>query len=254
MILVCMSIFVSFLARMILLSSRRSGSRVVALGIIGLCCCFGATSRATAQAVGGSISGTVKDKQGSAISDVTAVFTNTKTGVTTTVQTNRDGLYRGSNLQPGVNDLKVTIAGFTTGVKTNITLNVGADLTVDFDLKVASVDQNITVTGSEASVDLSTSSLSYDVPGPTIRELPLNGRDFTSLATLQPGVSVINGAPAGSARTGLGRALTISGQRPAANNFLQDGISLNDAGNNTPRQHPGCNSWCRCRRTVHASN
>jgi hypothetical protein len=110
---------------------------------------------------------------------------------------------------------------------------VGADLTVDFDLKVASVDQNITVTGSEASVDLSTSSLSYDVPGPTIRELPLNGRDFTSLATLQPGVSVINNAPAGSARTGLGRALTISGQRPAANNFLQDGISLN-AGNNTP--------------------
>jgi len=137
----------------------------------------------------------VKDKQGSAISDVTAVFTNTKTGVTTTVQTNHDGLYRGSNLQPGVYDLKVTIAGFSTGIKTNITLNVGGDLTVDFDLKVASVDQNITVTGSEASVDLSTSSLSYDVPGPTIRELPLNGRDFTSLATLQPGVSVINNAP-----------------------------------------------------------
>ena len=88
-------------------------------------------------------------------------FTNTKTGVTTTVQTNHDGLYRGSNLQPGVYDLKVTIAGFSTGIKTNITLNVGADLTVDFDLKVASVDQNVTVTGSEASVDLSTSSLSY---------------------------------------------------------------------------------------------
>jgi Carboxypeptidase regulatory-like domain/TonB-dependent Receptor Plug Domain len=234
MILVCMSLFVSFLGCNVLLSSRRSGPRVTALGIIGLCCCLGATSRATAQAVGGSISGTVKDKQGGAISDATAVFTNTKTGVTTTVQTNHNGLYRGSNLQPGVYDLKVTIAGFSTGIKTNMTLNVGADLTVDFDLKVASVDQNITVTGSEASVDLSTSSLSYDVPGPTIRELPLNGRDFTSLATLQPGVSVINGAPAGSARTGLGRALTISGQRPAANNFLQDGISLNDAGNNTP--------------------
>jgi Carboxypeptidase regulatory-like domain/TonB-dependent Receptor Plug Domain len=234
MILVCISLSVFFLARMVLLSSRRFGPRITALGIISLCCCLGATGRATAQAVGGSISGTVKDAQGAAIPDVTAVFTNTKTGVTTTVLTNHDGLYRGSNLQPGVYDLKVTLAGFSTGIKTNINLNVGADLTVDFGLEVASVDQNITVTGSEASVDLSTSSLSYDVPGPTIRELPLNGRDFTSLATLQPGVSVINGAPAGSARTGLGRALTISGQRPAANNFLQDGISLNDSGNNTP--------------------
>src|SRR6266702_2802637 len=109
MILVCMSLFVFFLARMILLSSRRSGLRVTALGIIGLCCCLSATSRATAQAVGGSVSGTVKDKQGGAMSDATAVFTNTKTGVTTTVQTNHDGLYRGSNLQPGVYDLKVTI-------------------------------------------------------------------------------------------------------------------------------------------------
>ena len=85
MILVCMSLFVFLLARMILLSSRRFGPRVIALGIIGLCCCLSATSRATAQAVGGSISGTVKDKQGSAISDVTAVFTNTKTHKSVTV-------------------------------------------------------------------------------------------------------------------------------------------------------------------------
>lgn len=60
MILVCRSLFVSFLGCKVLLSLRRSGPRVTALGIIGLCCCLGATGRATAQAVGGSISGTVK--------------------------------------------------------------------------------------------------------------------------------------------------------------------------------------------------
>jgi Carboxypeptidase regulatory-like domain/TonB-dependent Receptor Plug Domain len=210
-----------------------SGARLNVV-CIGLCCCLAVSGRATAQAVGGSISGTVKDVQGGVLPNVTAVFTNTKTGVATTVQTNQSGLYRGSNLQPGIYDLKVTISDFSTGVKNNITLNVGADLTVDFELKIAGIDQNVTVTGAEASVDLATSALSYDVPGTTIRELPLNGRDFTSLATLQPGVSVINGASGGSARTGLGRALTISGQRPAANNFIQDGISLNDEGNNTP--------------------
>jgi len=208
-------------------------SQLAALSF-ALCCCLVMTGRATAQAVGGSISGTVKDIQGGAIADVTAVMTNVKTGITTTVQTNHDGLYRGSNLQPGVYNLKVTLPGFSTGVKPNITLNVGADLTIDFELTVASLDQSVTVTGTEASVDLSSSSISYDVPATTIRELPLNGRDFTSLATLQPGVSVINGAPSGSARTGFGRALTISGQRPAANNFLEDGISLNDQANNTP--------------------
>jgi hypothetical protein len=234
MILVCVTSLASFFASVVLSLLRVSKLWATAVRVTVLLLCLVGVGRATAQAVGGSISGTVKDTQGGAIPDVTAVFTNTRTGVTTTVQTNRDGLYRGSNLQPGTYSLKVTMGGFSTGIKTDITLNVGADLTVDFDLKVASVDQDITVTGSEASVDLSTSSLSYDVPGPTIRELPLNGRDFTSLATLQPGVSVINGAPAGSARTGLGRALTISGQRPAANNFLQDGVSLNDAGNNTP--------------------
>src|SRR5438876_6457835 len=151
MILVCISLLVFFSGLVVLSATRMPRWWVTVLSITSLCCCLGVAARATAQAVGGSISGTVKDVQGAAIPDVTAVFTNTKTGVTTTVQTNHDGLYRGSNLQPGVYDLKVTIAGFSTGIKTNITLNVGADLIIDFDLKVASVDQNITVTGSEAS-------------------------------------------------------------------------------------------------------
>jgi len=202
--------------------------------LIAMCCCVFVSNHAAAQAVGGAISGTVKDVTGGAIENVTAVITNARTGVKTTVQTNHDGLFRGSNLQPGIYDLRVTFPGFSSGVKPNITLNVGAEVTVDFALTLATVDQNITVTGTEASVDLGTSSISYDVTATTIRELPLNGRDFTSLATLNPGVSVINGAGAGSARTGFGKALTISGQRPATNNILEDGISLNDQANNTP--------------------
>lgn len=192
------------------------------------------TGRVQAQAVGGTVSGTVKDTQGGVLPEAAAVFTNTNTGITTTVQTNHDGLYRGSNLQPGNYNLSVRVRGFTRGVKENIELRVGAEVTIDFTLQVAGTDQTVTVTGTEAGVDLASSSLSYDVGGTTIRELPLNGRDFTSLATLQPGVSVINGASGGSARTGFGHALTISGQRPATNNYLQDGISLNDQANNTP--------------------
>ncbi|MDP9037705.1 MAG: TonB-dependent receptor [Acidobacteriota bacterium] len=197
-------------------------------------CGFGGGGRLHAQAVGGTISGTVKDSQGGVLPGATAVLTNARTGIKTTVRTNHDGLFRGANLQPGMYELSVAIPGFSKGAKNNIELTVGAEVTVDFTLGVVGADQNVTVTGTESGVDLASSTLSYDVGGTAIRELPLNGRDFTSLATLQPGVSVVNGAPSGSARTGFGHALTISGQRPATNNYLQDGISLNDQANNTP--------------------
>jgi Carboxypeptidase regulatory-like domain/TonB dependent receptor/TonB-dependent Receptor Plug Domain len=234
-IIVCACLIFMLAATVAYLSSRMSRVQLTTAGIVVLCS-LAVGGSAAAQTMGGSISGTVKDTQGGAIPGVAAVFTNSTTGVTTPVQTNQAGLYRASNLQPGTYNLRVTIAGFSTGIKNGIVLNVGGDLTVDFTLGVAGVDQNITVTGTQAGVDLTTSSLSYDVNSTAMRELPLNGRDFTSLATLNPSVSTLNGeaASAGSMRSGRGKALTISGNRPAANNFLFDGISMNDQSNNTP--------------------
>jgi hypothetical protein len=229
----CMLLLIALVKRS---TARIPGVRLKAVSIAGLCCLLALAGQVTAQTIGGQISGTVKDDQGGAIPGVTAVFTNTKTGVTTTVKTNNDGVFRAPNLLPGTYDLKVTDTGFSNGVKAGIVVNVGADLTVDFALKIASVDQNVTVTGTEASVDLASSTLSYDVNATTMRELPLNGRDFTSLGTLNPSVSTLNGeaSSSGSMRSGRGKALTISGNRPAANNFLFDGISMNDQSNNTP--------------------
>ncbi|MGH9563221.1 MAG: carboxypeptidase-like regulatory domain-containing protein, partial [Terracidiphilus sp.] len=190
--------------------------------------CLTTPSPSLAQAINGSVSGTVKERTGSVLSGAVAVFTNTKTGVETRVITNNDGIYHGFNLQPGTYDLQISAAGFSRGVKTGIVVNVGAQLTVDFVLKVATADQTVSVVGTEAGVDLESTALSYDVTGTTVRELPLNGRDFTSLATLQPSVSTLNGeaTSSGSMRSGRGKALTISGNRPAANNFLFDGISM----------------------------
>ncbi len=199
-----------------------------------LCICAGVPS--FTQAVNGSISGTVKDETGGVVEGATAVFTNKGTGVQATSTTNGDGMFHGFNLQPGTYDLQISANGFSRGVRAGITLNVGAEARVDFILKVAATDQTISVVGNEAGVDLESTTLSYDVNGTTVRELPLNGRDFTSLATLQPSVTTLNGqgASSGSMRAGRGKALTISGNRPAANNFLFDGISMNDQSNNTP--------------------
>ena len=235
MTVICSSIHVS---KVIKIHNSFMSRELFNVRAIFLCLLFClATPSLFGQAVGGSISGTVKETMGGVLPGSEAVFTNTKTGVTTKVLTNNDGIFHGVNLQPGTYDLQIAAAGFSEGLKKGIVLNVGAQLTVDFVLAVASTDQTISVSaGVQAGVDLESTSLSYDVTGTTVRELPLNGRDFTSLATLQPSVSTLNGeaASSGSMRSGRGKALSISGNRPAANNFLFDGISMNDQSNNTP--------------------
>ena len=185
-----------------------------------------------AQTVGGTITGTVKDPQGSLIPTTAVKLVNVETGVTTEQLTNSAGIYRAANLQPGHYDATVTNPGFSTGVQHNVNLNVGAEVTVDFALTVAGVASSVEVTGQVSAVDTASSTLTYDVSGTTIRELPLNGRDFTSLAALQPGVASMG--TTGGIRAGLGNKLSISGTRPSTNNFLFDGISINDSGNNTP--------------------
>ena len=187
---------------------------------------------AWAQTVGGTITGMVKDPQGSTIPTTQVRLVNVETGVSTEQLTNTSGIYRAANLQPGHYDLTVTNPGFAIGVQQNVTLNVGAEVVVDFTLTLAAVSGSVEVKGEVSAVDTATSALTYDVSGTTIRELPLNGRDFTSLAALQPGVASLG--TIGGIRAGLGNKLSISGTRPATNNFLFDGISINDSGNNTP--------------------
>ena len=187
---------------------------------------------AWAQTVGGTITGTVRDPQGSLIATTAVKLVNVETGVMNDQLTNNAGIYRAANLQPGHYDVTVTNPGFATGVVKNVNLNVGSEVVVDFTLTVAGVASSVEVTGQVSAVDTATSTLTYDVSGTTIRELPLNGRDFTSLAALQPGVASMG--TTGGIRAGLGNKLSISGTRPSTNNFLFDGISINDSGNNTP--------------------
>jgi len=98
--------------------------------------CF-LTNAAFGQTIGGAISGTVKDQQGSVMPGATARFTNVETGVTTAVLSNSSGSYRATNLQPGHYDLTISLPGFARGMQKNFTLTVGAELVIDFTLKVA---------------------------------------------------------------------------------------------------------------------
>jgi hypothetical protein len=192
-----------------------------------------------AQVAGGTLSGTITDPAGRAVPQAQIVITNVATGVERIVTTNSDGFYTAVNLLPGEYQVKISATGFNTEVKTGITMNVGAQQTFDLPLHVGTVSHTVQVTTEAPAVQVTSSEISATVNATTVRELPLNGRSWTDLAALQPGVETIQTQPSfatGSDRgnRGFGQQLTISGARPQQNNYRLDGVSLNDYANGAP--------------------
>src|SRR5262245_52453502 len=192
------------------------------------------------QTVGGTLLGAVTDRSGARLPGAEVEIKNMDTGLTRAVLTNESGTFNVANLQPGTYEVTITLPGFAPGKKPGIKLNVGAEVVIDFGLEVEGVTQSVEVTAEAGRVDLATATVSHAVEGRTIRELPLNGRDWTQLATLQPGVAPIGGN-GGGGKGGNGTKLTVSGARPSENNFRLDGISLNDNSNSTPGSILGTN-------------
>ena len=208
-------------------------------GVFAALMLFITVTSAQAQTVGATMTGRVIDPSGAVIPGATVTITNTGTTAFRSVLTGETGFYRSVNLQPGTYDIAVDLPGFSTASRKGVTLNVGAELTLDFQLSISSVTQTVDVQ-AEATVDLVTSTVNRTVEGATIRELPLNGRDWTQLATLEPGITAI-GNGGGAGRDGSGVKLVVSGARPTENNFRLDGISLNDNSNTTPGNILGTN-------------
>src|SRR5579872_5009743 len=194
---------------------------------------------ARAQVAGAALSGTVADASGAVIPNAQIVITDVGTGVTRTVNSTSAGFYTAPNLLPGNYKVNVTAPGFSTLERTGITLTVGAQQVVDLTLQVGEVSQTVQVTGEALNVELASSSVSAQVNATTVRELPLNGRSWTDLAALQPGVNSIETQPSfasGSDRgnRGFGSQSSISGARPQQNNYRLDGVSINDYSNGAP--------------------
>src|SRR5713226_9411390 len=230
------------------LSSLRTGGsppmvcasrvRTLCVGLLVLLL-FCAAANVHAQVAGGSISGTISDTSGRVINNVQITITNVATGVAREATTNDEGFYSAPNLLPGTYEAKFAAKGFRTEARKGIELTVGASVGLDQVLGVGSTFETITVQSEVPAVQLTTSDISAVVNGTTVRELPLNGRSWTDLAQLQPGVSAIHTQPDFSAGTdrgnrGFGQQLTISGARPQQNNYRLDGVSLNDYANGAP--------------------
>ncbi len=169
---------------------------------------------------------------------------NRSTGVSRTVPTNEKGIYSVPNLSPGEYEVRVSNQGFSTELRSGIVLTIGAELSVDMQLKVGNVNETVQVTGAVPNVELSSSTISEVVDEHTIKELPLNGRDWTQLALLQPGVNhnmVQDNSPTNRNQRGNGAAMAISGGRPSENNYRLNGITINDYANAAPGSSLGVN-------------
>jgi hypothetical protein len=189
------------------------------------------------QVTGATLSGTITDASGGAIPGAQISVTNTATGINHEFQADSAGYYTAPNLAPGTYEVRVTSKGFTTTIST-MTLAVGAEQQLNIPMKVGETSQTVEVTGALQQIDLASSTLTDQVESQTILELPLNGRDWTSLATLNPGVNLIETqvdyAQSARGNRGFGAELTISGQRTTNNNYRLDGVSVNDYANSGP--------------------
>ena len=198
-----------------------------------------------AQVAGATLSGTVSDPNGAAVPNVQVTIKNVATGVAKTVNTDDAGFYTLPNLIPGKYEVTASASGFKTTLQKDVTLTVGAQQGLDLKLEVGEVTQQVEV-NAITTVDTVTPTISAVVTERTIVELPLNGRDWTTLATLQPGISSVRtqftlGGTSSRGNRGYGDELTVTGHRPQENNYRIDGISINDYTNAAPGSAGGVN-------------
>ncbi len=184
--------------------------------------------------------GTITDPTGAVVPNAAVTVTNTGTGRTVTAETGGSGEYAINALTAGKYHINVTASGFTTE-SADFTLQVSQVQEISLKLAPGGTGTTVDVTAGVPLVDTATSSMGEVIQGRQVTELPLNGRNFTQLALLTPGVTrgaygdIASGGSSGTnaetfrnSETG-GAALSANGLRPQADNFILDGVDNNDA-------------------------
>ncbi|MBI4455888.1 MAG: TonB-dependent receptor [Acidobacteria bacterium] len=188
-----------------------------------------------AQTTSATILGTIKDDSGAVLPGVSVSVRHLDTGATRTVVTDDEGRYHALNLALGNYEVQAELSGFQTAVRSGIKLSVGQEAVVDFTMKVGEISEKVVVKGEAPLVETTTSTVTALVDDKKIRDLPLNGRDFSQLATLQAGVYAAPAHGQGiTSLDGAGPRMSISGARPKQNNFLLDGSDVQDSAGRTP--------------------
>lgn len=208
---------------------------VCALGLLFFV--FGA-NRVEAQTQTATISGTATDPSGGALVGAKVQVTNVGTNVEQATVTDGQGRYEVADLPIGTYDIQASLSGFQTVTHKGVTLTVGAHPLVDFALPVGEATQNVTVEGQVSQVETQSATVSSLVSQTQLEQLPLNGRNYTQLLELAPGVQSFSNSPGGSSGPGGGgtsgsfygnqTSYSFAGSRPEGQAFLLDNEDVRD--------------------------
>jgi hypothetical protein len=181
----------------------------------------------------GSINGAVTDESGGAIPNAQVVLTNASQGTTYNATSNTSGEYTFPALEAGTYNLQVTAPGYKQYEASGIVLRVSRNERVDAKLAVGAVTTQVQVVGNDlGAVQTESPEVSFTITGKQITQLVLNGRNFTQLVTLTPGVINQTGQDEGETGVNGSVAYSMNGGRTEYNNWEVDGSSLMDNGSN----------------------
>jgi len=213
--------------------TRRTGTILPYLTIIfaGLFALFPALT-ANAQVVGGTISGTITDNTGAAIANAHVLVHNDETGNERRLLSGPDGRYAAPSVPVGSYTVRVTADGFSDQSRSGIGLTVGQAQNVNLALPPAGVAQTINVKDDAPIVNLSTQQIAGLVDERQVKELPLNGRSYDQLITLNPATvnyTAQRSGSVGTSNSSVGNMFAVSGRRPQDNLFLLNGVEYTGA-------------------------
>lgn len=211
---------------MILQSSNSlNEKRLMLYSLLVLILLFLAGSKFAQAQVTASISGRIEDSSGAAIPGAVVTVTNQETGAARTLTSNEQGNYRALSLPVGHYDVKAEKTGFQGVTQSGITLVVAQEAVVNLKLQVGAVQQEVTVIGEAPVVNTSTASMSGLVGEKEVKDLPLNGRSFDQLITLNAGAINVTSQKTLAPVAPNGNLFSVSGRLPQENLFLMNGWS-----------------------------
>jgi hypothetical protein len=182
-----------------------------------------------------TLSGTVRDQTGATVPDAKVTAISTEFDAQRTAETDSGGHFEFPFLTVGTYEVRVVKDGFQQEVRNGVHLAVGQDASLEFHLKVGEAGQEITVTEDAPVVETSGADLSGLVGSEQLQSLPLNGRSYDLLLTLNPGVVNFTSAKTGGvgvSNSTNGNNFAVSGNRPQQNLFLLNGVEFTGAAEN----------------------
>ena len=212
-------------ARLVLMSTKQVSISLVFILLAAL--------SLSAQTFRGTILGTVTDPSGAVVPGAKVTVKNTGTGLERSTETSADGSYSASELPIGTYSVTVVQQGFETFVVTGVTVDVATERRVDAALKAGQVSTRVEVAGDLLPmVETTTNTLGGVLTAKTVEDMPVNGRDYTKLIFLNPGVS--GSADQITDSPGSFGEFSMNGARGRSNNYLIDGTDMNDGYRNDP--------------------